>query len=48
MAKKKVTSKKRGNSIVGKIARKSKQIRKKGEKWTNAIKRAVEIQGNRI
>lgn len=40
MAKKK-SSKRKGNSIVGKIAKKAKSIRKPGEKWTNAIKRAA-------
>ena len=34
---------KKGNEIVGKIARKAKAIRKKGEKWTNAIKRAAKL-----
>lgn len=34
---------KKGNSIVRKIARKAKAIRKKNEKWTRAIKRAAKI-----
>jgi hypothetical protein len=35
--------KRKGNPIVGKIARKAKSIRKKGEKWQTAIKRAAKI-----
>lgn len=42
-AKKRKTSKKKGNSIVGKIARKAKAIRKPGEKWQTAIKRASKL-----
>lgn len=42
MAKKK-KSKRKGNSIVGKISRKAKAIRKPGEKWTTAIKRAAKL-----
>lgn len=32
---------KKGNSIIGKIARKAKSIRKKGEKWHTALRRAA-------
>jgi hypothetical protein len=43
MATKKKASKRKGNAIVGKIARKAKAIRKPGEKWTTAIKRAAKM-----
>lgn len=42
-AKAKAKTKKKGNSIVGKIARKASAIRKPGEKWTTAIKRASKL-----
>jgi hypothetical protein len=35
--------KKKGNSIVGKIARKAKAIRKTKESWKTAIKRAAKL-----
>ena len=38
MAKKK---KKGGNSKIGRIAKKAKSIRKKGEKWGTAMRRAA-------
>ena len=34
---------KKGNSIVAKISKKAKSIRKKGEKWQSAIKRASKL-----
>lgn len=44
MATKKKTKKKKGNSsIIGKIAKKAKSIRKKGEPWPATLKRAAKL-----
>jgi hypothetical protein len=34
---------KKGNNIISKIAKKAKEIRKKGETWQAALKRATKI-----